>query len=167
MRRLFLFVAVVLAMLIPTRIPPSQMDARMWATWAAAQVPIPSSDLQTFTPASYVGFSVNPSQSMQYADLGSQVLLYFPETLFGTSNATTFELATLPEEIRPSFTREFVFWGLDDGSTYLARANILSTGSITFDRAIVVGSNIQPNTGGWTAAGNKGVKIGTFFLYPK
>lgn len=128
---------------------------------------MPRQDVKTFQPTGYVGFSVNPTQLVEYIDLGSQALIYFPETLFGTSNATTFEFTLgVPELIIPSTAREFVFWGMNNGTTTLARAVIDAAGGMTFVPVAVSGAYLTPS-GSWTAAGNKGVKVGTFFLYPK
>lgn len=89
--------------LSPGAILPRDFDQRTFGVWARSQKAAPHHDVRTFTPT-WGGFSADPVGDVSYIDLGALVIL-IPGSgvgLSGTSNATSFTLGAIPEEIRPT-----------------------------------------------------------------
>lgn len=145
-------------------------DLREWDRWAMGQVAIPARDVKTFTPT-WTGFSVDPAGDMKYANLGEVAVVWPTTTLtLGTSNATTFVLNGLPDEIVPDAVQRVSgsVWLWDNGNVFEGVAQVSSLGnSIAFALKAVSGSNIAMGSlSGWTPAGNKGIDTGSFIIYP-
>lgn len=99
---------------------------------------------------SATGFTTVPTMTVTYQRVGNLVSLFLP-TLTGTSNATTFTLTGLPNELYPGTQQGHEFLIINDNA-------VQAVGSISVDSTGVIilyptTSNLTPSA--WTAAGTK------------
>jgi hypothetical protein len=64
--------------------------------------PLPTSQ---WIPATYAGFSANPTVTFHYKKIGTVVNMRTGNTTFGTMNGSPIVFSTLPADLRPSETR--------------------------------------------------------------
>jgi hypothetical protein len=126
----------------------------------------------------WAGFSAAPDVDFRYRIWENEVLLWVLTTgasLTGTSSGTNFSLSGFPVEIRPAAARQWVTTLIDDGVVVLARANMATTGTITFAKFLVTETEtvitldalpVVSTTGGWTASGTKGLGANFIMSYP-
>jgi hypothetical protein len=136
------------------------MNERQYSTWASAQQAIPRRDVRTFTP-SWTGFSVDPVGSVAYVDLGEFAILSPSNSsarFVGTSNAASFQMAGLPEAIRPNGTIsvQVIVFDSDAATGSLGTASIASSGTITFTIADVSGAKLTYSSTNFANTGDKG-----------
>ncbi len=125
------------------------------------------SEVKTFTPSAWVGFSTDPSNDISYIDLGSFVLMFIVGANAGTSDATTFNFSGAPSAIRPANTVNAPTLLVDNGQTIGGRMSISNVGNVFFDATDCTGTHLTFNAAGFTASGSKGLPAGWSFLYPK
>jgi hypothetical protein len=159
---------------IPPSIPFADMDARQQAQFfaqAGVQATGTGSGggvggVRTFTPTNWIGFGASPPSDISYIDLGAVVMVW--GGVLGTSDATGFGFEFLPASIRPTVERDTTVFAHDNGVIVLARADVLTNGSVIFYRSNVAaapGPVSFTSSTTWTAAGQKGL-VGSF-IYPK
>lgn len=88
-------------------------------------------------------------------------------TYTGTSNATSFNITGIPADIRPTLVTitSQVFTGVDNNVGIVSRAQVTSTGNITFQRGSVSGTDLTFSTTGWLGSGTKGLSSSWQLIY--
>lgn len=124
----------------------------------------------TFTPT-WTGYTSQPSGTLTYLDLGAVVIMWAPNTITGTSNATAMTFTGIPSAIRPSGTRSLSCQVVNDGVVIEGGVFIQSDGSAVFHRVVALGASqpydVVPYISSFTSAGLKGVPNGFLLVYPK
>lgn len=133
-------------------------------SWRVLETPILPSD-GTFT-----GFAAGamPAFTINWEKVGNLVILTLEPggTYTGTSDATGFTITALPAAITPTATLATnLFQCTDAGSGTAARCSISSSNTITFQKGVVTGANMNCTTTGWTNSGTKGLSSTWQLIY--
>ena len=152
----------------PSRVLPRDMNARQWDLYI--QGIQADSRVKTFQPT-WIGFSADPVGVMSYLDFGALVVMWADDLLAGTSDATSFSLDGVPEEIRPRGTavRDIHCLVLDSSNGLSGLATVNPDGTIDFSVNVtnVVANRISPALNGFTGSGTKGLLPGWILVYVK
>lgn len=151
----------------PGRIAPADMTLREWDRFIQDGGFLADSQVKTFTPA-WSGFSADPSGDIYYFDFGALVVMFVRAELTGTSSLVTMGISNVPEVLRPPSGEERAVKCLviDSNSRFEGTASIIDA-AITFGNSTVSGTHVLANSGGFTAAGVKGLPGGWLIMYPK
>jgi len=142
----------------PIYLDPSLPNYRMKLTTSADVLIVQYDDILA-TPVlngsftgNLTGFTATSTTGVKWAKIGSIVVVTI-EGKTGTSNATSFTLNNLPDELVPlsTFANCAIPPGIDNGATATDCSAAVSSGSnvITFSR--------NASAFGWTASGTKGI----------
>lgn len=122
-------------------------DLREWTRW------ILSIETQGTATISLTGYATAPTGDIEWVRLGRRVTVRVPETITGTSNATTLTMTGIPDQIAPETVKLQSVPLVDNGNTVLGLASITGT-TITF----LMGSPLSAT--GFTATGTKSIPAG-------
>lgn len=114
----------------------------------------------------WFGFSVDPTASLYFADMGSIGVIWTEAQATGTSDDTVFVLSGVPTSMRPASDVTVPILVFDNSVALAGYAEVETDGEIIFHRAQVSGTNIVLDSS-WTAAGSKGIGAGQVMMYPK
>ena len=113
------------------------------------------------------------SGTINWLRSGNMVMLFAPNNITGTSNASTMSITGLPTSITPLSTNgsAFTSWPSfcfeDNGALRVLGESSLGGGAstINFGRVTVSGSLAQSGQNNWTASGTKGILQGWTLVY--
>ena len=111
-----------------------------WDVLGYTGVVYATNSVATFTPSAWLGFSSDPSGSINYIDFGPYVLMWRDTALTGTSDEAFMALDGVPSAIRPAANRYCRCWLLDESSLRGGVAVVGTGGAITFSLEVVEAS---------------------------
>jgi hypothetical protein len=130
--------------------------------------------VETFTPATWTGFSADPSGDVSYLDLGAVVIMWRDTALTGTSDDTGMTFTGIPEEIRPvSGNKTVRCLVINDSFTLGGAVEITTTGIAQFYLEDVAGGGagtsdddkVTPQGTGFANTGTKGIPAGFIVMF--
>lgn len=114
----------------------------------------------SFTPA-WTGFSANPVGDLRWIKFGGIVVLSIDNliSLLGTSNLATMTVTNLPAAIIPTDTQMNVCNIIDNAVELIGKCIISVSGTLSWGvgNTATVANRVAMATGGFTAAGTKGL----------
>lgn len=111
-----------------------------WDVLGYTGVVYATNSVATFTPSAWLGFSSDPSGSINYIDFGPYVLMWRDTALTGTSDEAFMALDGVPAAIRPAANRYCRCWLLDESNLRGGVAVVGTGGAITFSLEVVEAS---------------------------
>jgi hypothetical protein len=126
-------------------------------------------DSGSFT-GTLTGMTSSTTGTVTWVKVGDIVTLTVGTGFSGTSNATTMTMTGLPSAVQPgigSGSRKVMCGALLDGAVAMVGSASLSasSGTITFGRATISGSDVLDGVGNFTASGTKGLNSGWTITY--
>lgn len=119
--------------------------------------------------ANITGFGAGtaPAFTINWKKTGNIVTLTLADggTYSGTSNATTFTITGLPKAIRPALAQFTGSFSVLDPTGVIGRAQIGTTGILTFQRGSVSGADLSFSATGFGAAATKGLASSWQVIY--
>ena len=127
-------------------------DLREWLTW------IQGIETQGTFTGTLTGYATPPTGELVWTKLGRRVSLYAPETITGTSNATSLTLTGVPASIMPATAKHGTTIVVDNNQAVNAMFNALGT-TITFYMGVPYVAS------GFTNPGVKGLYAGAMLTW--